>query len=207
MQNPKAELTRLMEQQAMAKGCIILLNGESSSGKSTLARALQDRIERPFWQISIDHLRDGGVLPNARIARGDFAWRDMRDSFFLGFERSLLAYVLAGNNLIVEHIMESESWAQRLAVTLLGQDVFFVGVRCDLAELERRERERGDRRIGDARRDHALIHRYCRYDCEVDGTQPAAGNAERIIEAWRRRSAPSALQIMGENARHQEPAL
>jgi len=131
----------------MSNGHIILINGESSSGKSTLARALQNSIALPFWHISIDHLRDHGVLPSARIKTGEFDWRSMRDAFFVGFERSLLAYVSAGNNLIVEHIMESEAWARRLADTLQGQDVFFVGVRCDLVELERRERARGDRRI------------------------------------------------------------
>lgn len=191
----------------MENGRIILLNGESSSGKSTLARALQDRIELPFWHISIDHLRDSGVLPTARIARGDFAWSELRDGFFLGFEQSLLAYLRAGNNLIVEHILENRAWARRLAVTLAEQDVFFVGLRCELGELERRERARGDRRIGDARRDHASVHRYGRYDLEVDGTQPPADNAERLIQAWRRRSRPSALQLMGaDDGQGEQPA-
>jgi hypothetical protein len=74
-----------------AQGRIILLNGASSSGKSSLARALQSGIDTPFWHISIDHLRDSGVLPTARIRSGEFDWRSMRDAFFLGFERSLLA--------------------------------------------------------------------------------------------------------------------
>ena len=78
-----------------AQGRIILLNGASSSGKSSLARALQSGIDTPFRHISIDHLRDSGVLPTARIRSGEFDWRSMRDAFFLGFEgfeRSLLAY-------------------------------------------------------------------------------------------------------------------
>ena len=49
-------------------GRIILLNGASSSGKTVLARALRDRIENPFWHLSIDHFRDSGALPIARIA-------------------------------------------------------------------------------------------------------------------------------------------
>ena len=94
-----------------------------------------------------------------------------------------------------------------LAVTLAEQDVFFVGLRCELGELERRERARGDRRIGDARRDHASVHRYGRYDLEVDGTQPPADNAERLIQAWRRRSRSSALQLMGaDDGQGEQPA-
>jgi chloramphenicol 3-O-phosphotransferase len=71
---------------------IIFLHGTSSSGKSTLARALQARLDAPFWHYSIDHLRDSGVLPSARIKAGDFQWRDMRAAFFDGFHRSVAAF-------------------------------------------------------------------------------------------------------------------
>lgn len=179
-------------------GRIILLNGASSSGKSSLARAIQSRIDRPFWHISIDHLRDSGVLPTARLKSGEFDWRKMREAFFLGFERSLLAYVAAGNDLVVEHIMESEAWLLRLADTLAGQDVFFVGVHCALEELERRERERGDRPIGDARRDFHRIHSYCLYDLEVDAMQDRESNADSVIAAWRARSKPTAFELLRE---------
>lgn len=175
-------------------GRIILLNGASSSGKSSLARAVQARIEEPFWHISIDHLRDSGVLPTARIRSGEFQWTAMRDAFFEGFEQSLLAYVRCGNNLIVEHIMESRAWLLRLAGLLAGQDVFFVGLHCDLGELERREAARGDRRIGDARRDFHQVHSYCRYDAELDSAVAPEANAGRLIAAWRSRATPSAFQ-------------
>ena len=175
-------------------GRIILLNGASSSGKSSLARAVQARIEEPFWHISIDHLRDSGVLPTARIRSGEFQWTAMRDAFFEGFEQSLLAYVRCGNNLIVEHIMESRAWLLRLAGLLAGQDVFFVGLHCDLGELERREAARGDRRIGDARRDFHQVHSYCRYDAELDSAVAPEANADRLIAAWRARAKSSAFQ-------------
>lgn len=175
-------------------GKIILLNGASSSGKSSLARAVQARIEEPFWHISIDHLRDSGVLPTARIRSGEFQWSAMRDAFFEGFEQSLLAYVSRGNNLIVEHIMESRAWLLRLVRLLAGQDVFFVGLHCDLAELERREIARGDRRIGDARRDFQQIHSYCCYDAELDSATAPEANADRLIAAWHARTTPSAFQ-------------
>jgi chloramphenicol 3-O phosphotransferase len=36
------------------KGKIIFLNGASSSGKTTLARALQARLERPAYHLAYD---------------------------------------------------------------------------------------------------------------------------------------------------------
>ena len=175
-------------------GRIILLSGPSSSGKSSIARELQNRIELPFWHISIDHLRDAGVIPMARIRSGEFPWQGLRDAFFAGFEQSLAAYAEAGNHLIVEHIVETDAWRRRLADVLQAFDVFFVGVHCDLAELERREKARRDRPIGDARRDFFTVHAHAEYDFEVDSAAAPGSNADRIIAAWKIRTAPSAFE-------------
>jgi chloramphenicol 3-O-phosphotransferase len=52
---------------------------------------------------------------------------------------------------IIEHIIEFRAWREDLARLLEGHDVFLVGVHCDLAEVDRRGRDRGDRRIGEGR--------------------------------------------------------
>ena len=106
------------------------------------------------------------------------------------------AFAEAGNNLIVEHIIETRDWMHRL-LRLLGKlDVFFVGVHCPLPELERREAARGDRRIGDARVDFATTHAFGRYDLDVDGTRPVEQNVETVIVAWRSRQHPGAFAQM-----------
>ena len=178
------------------RGNVILLHGASSSGKTTLARALQARLDAPFWHYSIDHFRGTGVLPDERIARGDFAWEAMRPAFFEGFHRCLPALAHAGNALIVEHIVETPAWLSRLVHLLEGLDVFFVALRCPLPELEKRERERGDRRAGEARGDHATVHGFGVYDLEVDTTRPVAVNADAVVSAWRARKHPSAFERM-----------
>lgn len=68
---------------------IIFLHGASSSGKSTLAKSLHAEIEKPFWHISIDHLRDSGIVPMSRFRRKDFSWSEARDAFFDGFHAPL----------------------------------------------------------------------------------------------------------------------
>jgi len=179
-----------------AAGRIILINGASSAGKTTLARAVQAKIDGPFLHYSIDHLRDSGVLPSGRLKTREFRWAQMREAFFDGFERSVVGFAAGGNDLIVDHIMESRAWAVRFARRLAGLDVFFVGLRCPVEELERRERARGDRPLGDARRDHQTVHGYCLYDAEFDGTVQADANAERLIALWLARLRPSAIEKM-----------
>jgi chloramphenicol 3-O phosphotransferase len=172
---------------------IIIVHGASSSGKSSLARALQARLDRPFFHYSIDHLRDSGVLPMARIRAGDFQWRAMRQNFFDGFHRSIAAFAAAGNDLILEHIIDDAAWRRQLIDLLSPFDLFFVGVHCSLKELRRRESERGDRPLGSAESDFHAIHKGVRYDFEVDAEQPLAGNVEQVIAAWQTRRAPSAF--------------
>ena len=181
-------------------GRIILLNGASSCGKSTLAQALQRQLDAPFWHWSIDHLLAAGVLPRERIASGEFTWAALRPAFFEGFHHSIPALAAAGNDLIVEHIVETPAWMQRLVELLAPFDVFVVGVRCPLHELERRERERGDRRLGSAREDDATTHTLCEYDHEVETTVPADVLARELVLAWRDRARPGALARMAAGA-------
>ena len=96
--------------------------------------------------------------------------------------------------MIVEHIVETGEWMNRLKALLDAYDVFFVGVHCPLEELERRELARGDRRIGESKADYETTHRYCSYDLEVSSTDPISDNVGRIISAWKSRSRPSAIE-------------
>lgn len=170
---------------------IIFLHGASSSGKSTIARGLQAQLPLPFWHISIDHLRDAGVLPTARFKSGEFDWKAARAPFFDGFHRSLAAYAGAGNNLVLEHILDTEGWLDQLVDLFAPFDVFFVGVHCPLDELVRREAMRGDRPVGSAAQDFHTIHKGLAYDLEVHADRDAAENVARIIAAWETRKAPS----------------
>jgi chloramphenicol 3-O phosphotransferase len=177
-------------------GKIILINGASSAGKSTLARSLQQQLPEPFLHLSFDHLRQSNALPMARIRNGELNWTLMRPAVFDGFHRCLPAFAMAGNNLIVDHIIEQEQWMADLVELLAPFDVFFVGVHCPLPELERRERQRGDRRPGEARRDFHSAHRFTEYDLDIDATQPTDGNVTRLITGWQARSRPTAFERM-----------
>ncbi|HWO10287.1 MAG TPA: AAA family ATPase [Polyangiaceae bacterium] len=168
---------------------IIFLNGASSAGKSTLARAVQAALEDPFERVSSD-LLEGGIPK--RWGGNDAWWREARPRFFAGFHGCIRALAAAGNDLIVEHVIEFPAWRTELARLLGPFDVYLVGVHCSLDELERRERQRGDRRLGEGR-EHLecdRIHTFGPYDLDVDttGRDPSALAAE-LIRCWRGRTA------------------
>jgi len=154
-------------------------------------------LAEPFLHVSSDHLVVSGMLPARRDREGAFAWwQQMRPRFFDGFHRCLPALAAAGNDLIVEHIIEFRTWREDLARMLEGLDVFLVGVHCDLAEIDRRERDRGDRRIGEGRShvETDLIHTFGPYDLDVDTTNAIPDTlAESVLAAWRSRASRRAL--------------
>ena len=173
---------------------IILINGASSAGKSTLAKAFQALVDEPFLHFSLDLLMFGGeVLPARRDAAGPFSWVSMRPMLFDGYYRCLAALAFAGNNIVVDYIIETQEQLDQLVYLLTPFDVFYVCLRCPLPELERRERQRGDRRIGDARGDHELVNRFGPYDAELDGMLSGDANAASLIAAWKARHSPGAF--------------
>ncbi|MDO9414731.1 chloramphenicol phosphotransferase CPT family protein [Pararhizobium sp.] len=173
----------------MPTGRIIFLNGTSSAGKTTLAHALRKVLEDPFCYFASDQLADAGFRTIKRRIRHDPASGERR-RFFDGFHRSIAAFAAAGNDLIVEHIVEEQSWADDLTTLLSGVDVFWIGVHAPIEEIERRERERGNRQIGEARF-HLKTHGFCRYDLEVDTSQPMEQVADRVMAVWESRRAAS----------------
>jgi len=179
---------------------IIFLNGASSSGKTTLCRALQQVLDYPYFYFSSDQLVEANILPEVdrNALEGERAWQVIRPRFFDGFHRCIAALAGAGNPLIVEHVIEFQAWLDDCVRLLAPFDVFFVGVHCPLVELERRESERSNRRIGEGR-SHLLegVHTWGVYDFEVDTSlYSPRENAKLINTALANRAEPSAFRRM-----------
>jgi chloramphenicol 3-O phosphotransferase len=163
------------------KSSIILLNGTSSAGKTTLAQALRPALDPEFCYYASDQLADAQFRPldpDARLAG--------REKFFKGFHRSIAAFAAAGNDLLVEHIVEEQSWADELSELLTPFDVFWVGVHAPISEINRRESLRGNRTTGEGLY-HLKTHTFCRYDLEVDSVRPLHENVTCIVEGWKAR--------------------
>lgn len=178
------------------KGKIIIINGPSSSGKTTLSLALQKRLKIPFIRFSFDLFIENKVLPREQIDRGNFSWPAMRPAVFDGLHLCVPALASAGNNVIFDHIIETEGWLHDLVRHLADFDVFFVGLHCSVEELERREIQRRDRRIGEARADLQIVHRFGIYDLELNSENPVDENVRILIGEWERGTPLSAFDKM-----------
>ncbi len=178
-------------------GRIIFLNGASSSGKSPLAKAMQQASPGPFPHVPPDHLAASGMRPARRDPDGPSArWQQMRPRIFDGLHRRLPALAAAGNNLPAGHITGFPAWRGYLATLPGGPDVFLAGGHGDLAGTDRRERDPGDRRTGQGR-PHAetgLIRAFgpCGSEAGATSAAPSAAAAP-VLAAWRTRTRRRAL--------------
>ncbi|MET8453942.1 chloramphenicol phosphotransferase [Streptomyces sp. NPDC005209] len=165
----------------MTAGRIIFLNGTSSSGKSSIAAELLDILDDGvFSHMAVDSFN--AMRTKRELAREDLdaALRRMR----MGFHRSIAAMAEVGNDVIVDHVL-SEPWRLIDCLTVLPpEDVLFVGVRCSLDELARREDGRGDRPSGLAALQYGLVHEHGDYDIECDTTTADPRECAELIKKF-----------------------
>ena len=168
-----------------AKGRIILINGTSSSGKTTLVRGLQSSLPDLWLEMGIDRFAyalPGRILgqptwpqlfryvrPDER-SDGPFTIETtaLGQRFISGMHATAVALAEAGLNVIVDHVLLEGAWLEECARMWAAFDVLFVGVRCPLDVVRKRELERKDRTLGQAEAQFAVIHRWGAYDVEVD---------------------------------------
>ena len=144
---------------------IILLNGTSSAGKTSLAHALQRQIGAPLLHASLDTFTDMFLWE----AITDEAQR--RTCHTVGvdhFHRALAMFAKGSFGIVVDHVFCEPEWHMATRAALAGRRVHFVGVRCPLSILKERERTRPDRRPGMAAWQFGQVHKDLTYDFEVD---------------------------------------
>jgi chloramphenicol 3-O phosphotransferase len=167
-----------MEDKRMSKGRIILLNGVSSSGKSTLSKELVKRLPG-YFHLSID---DFDLVIERMEDRDNERLIPVATEYF--FHRTIAMFSDKGINLVVDQILHDHETTKDCLETLKEYPVFIVGVHCPEAELERREQARGDRSIGQAKKQLDYVHQQNEvYDIEVDTFhQGIESSVEAIIE-------------------------
>lgn len=164
-------------------GQIVFLNGTTSSGKSSIAAELLRILQPPYFHLAVDAVN--AMRSRQATARLDppqldeVLWRTRA-----GFHRAVAGMAAAGNHVVVDHVL-SQPWRLADCLVLLADfDVVFVGVRCPLDELERRERARGDRQPGVAAQQWAVVHAHGDYDIECDTAEHSPFECAEQIAAF-----------------------
>lgn len=168
---------------------VIVLNGGSSSGKSGIARCLQEVLPDPWLAFGADSLVD--ALPASMRASDEGIQFAPDGDVIVGPEfrtveaawiEGIAAMARAGARVIVDEVFLGRTASQqRWQKALDGLRVVWVGVRCDAVVAAGREIARGDRVAGMAAMQAEIVHQGVRYDLEVDTTRTESIECARII--------------------------
>ena len=192
---------------------VILLNGCSSAGKTTLAIKLQQLLPEPYQYIGLDQYRDGmpervrglnaprgtegmrglNVVPQPNnqtaIQFGDFG-----DLVLRNMRQSAAQFANSGIPVIIDDLLLKPEYVADYVEFMDPNNCWLIGVRCDLSEVAAREAIRPGRFPGTAAEHFHRVHQFVEsYDLEVDTSNRTPRRlANEIIQ--RLEQPPTALQ-------------
>lgn len=177
-------------------GTVIILNGTSAVGKSSIMRVFQEKHDTPWLGMGIDNFFIGLLPfkfyfdPKFNVMRGE-ATEDEEGKLFTlhigsegqkmisGMHRAIASYAKAGNNVIVDYIMYDPAWHDDLMSALSGVSVVAVGVTASLAVVQEREKKRATSPEGHARSIYDTVHQGWKYNLEINTDEMTL---EQIVE-------------------------
>jgi chloramphenicol 3-O phosphotransferase len=168
---------------------VIVLNGGSSSGKSSIARALQELLPGTWLSFSVDTFIEAlpgrGDSPRSGISFADDGTVLLSDGYTRlenAWYSGLSAMASAGADVILDEVLLSGGAGRRRLESAFGAETLtWVGVRCDPDVAAAREAARDDRVLGMARRQASRVHAGVAYDVEVDTTFRSPEDCARIV--------------------------
>lgn len=164
---------------------VVVLNGGSSSGKTSIGRCLQELLPRPWLLVGVDDLID--VAPSSVISygpQGDVVLGEQWRALEAAWSSGVAAMARAGAGVIIDDVFLDGALSQRrTGHHLEGLNVLWVGVRCAPEVAAAREQVRGDRPAGMAAGQAEVVHRGVDYDVVVDSGASSAEDCARLIAA------------------------
>jgi chloramphenicol 3-O phosphotransferase len=175
-------------------GRVVLLHGASSSGKTTVARAVQRLSEEPWVRLGIDSFWsaiDERWMEHGPRASEGFLWTEdativpgpVGQRLAAGMRAAVAACARADIDLLVDDVFIDPSWLDGWRTELTDVALLLVGVVAPVHVLDVRESARGNRIPGEARSQVDLIHEGIEYDLVVDTSRQSPEECARAILA------------------------
>ena len=190
-------------------GTVIVLNGPSASGKSSVQKKIRELFDKPYLKLGVDNLFDA-VLPDYYglgmiQPKGSFSQEDIRyvettevqgkkavklivgpigRKVITGMHHSIAAYAKAGNNVVVDYILYEKEWFSEFVNTLKGIKVYYIGLKYPLQAIEEREKKRATSPEGHARSHYETVHYFDNYDLVIDDPSLSADEIARNIQRY-----------------------
>jgi chloramphenicol 3-O phosphotransferase len=179
---------------------IIILNGASSSGKTSIAEQLQKILKAPFLHIGISNFIK--MLPpgyfDTRPNEGFYCQPTEEEygtalsitigpvaqKLLNGMRHAIAALADQQNNLIVEELLLNSNEIDEYGALLRPYTVYAIGVHAPLEVIEDREHKRSNRYPGSARGEYEIVHANKTYDLIIDTSTTSPEAAALLISNY-----------------------
>jgi len=198
-------------------GRILVLNGAACSGKTSIARTIQQKMSEPWLHLGLETVlvnlssKYNSVFP-PRLD-GLVWYVDMKDSRTIvdakvgpvahqvisSMHRAFAAIAASGTNLIIEHAFFEPTWLAECVELLGGCDVVFAGIKCPPDILRQRELAKASEGLLFSGFHSGRVHQHDLYDVEVDTSLLTMDqSAARVIETLYNPPSPRAFDRLRE---------
>lgn len=168
---------------------VVIINGGSSAGKTSMSLEFQEIMEEPYFLLGIDAFwfaMPPKEIDLERVSPQYYQWCQEETEYGLPYFRilpgpllnesmlarykAMAAYLERGLNIVADEVFWTREWLLESLRVFKPFDCYYVGIFCEDAELRRRELERGDRYLGWARGSQIYAHKDAVYDLKIDNT-------------------------------------
>ena len=169
----------------MEKGKIIYLNGVTSSGKTSIVEALQERRDVFFYVVANDLFQE---MVGEQYLEEDY-WKYLSEVIIMMYHTAKL-YSDMGKNVLIDSILverdEIKPHYQQLKDIMKDSPMDIVEVYCPLEICRQRNIERGDRFESQSDEQAELMSKDIKYRLKVDTSVNSPEEcADQIIKAIR----------------------
>ncbi len=166
---------------------IVILNGTSSSGKTSILKSLQNSSESIYLEFGIDKFIF--MLPKKYLNTS--LWLEVMGAadkagpvgidLIKTMHKSAQYLNEQGVHLVLDHILIEDIWKQHIDEIFPKTNVFLFGIYCPLEILEERERTREDRTLGQAKKQFDIVHKNISYDEIIDTSKASPTESAQFI--------------------------
>ncbi len=166
----------------MDKGKIIFLNGVTSSGKTSIVEALQERRDVFFYVVANDLFQE---MVGEQYLEENY-WKYLSEVIILMYHTAKL-YSDLGKNVLIDGILverdEIKPHYEKLMEIMKDSPFSIVEVYCPLDICRKRNIERGDRYESQSDEQAELMSKDVRYTMRVDTSKNSPAEcAEQIVK-------------------------
>ncbi|MBN2834562.1 MAG: AAA family ATPase [Candidatus Delongbacteria bacterium] len=171
------------------KSKIIVLNGVSSSGKTTIGKILQNQMNEVYFLLGFDTVFE--LIPEK--SREDIKYLDLA---LTNLNKLICNFANDGINLIIDHLIVREKEIKELISYIEKFEVYFIKVDCKKEIRNKREAMRDDRFIGLSDLQEKKIDMFVDYDLRIDTTYLSPEENAKNIKEFVYNGSKSALSNM-----------